>query len=212
MTDWFRRTTWTTADEADFFARFRRSRSRAQHLAIQAATLKETGDPSLAGPALRLADQLVAEYPEPFFLAGAHLTRAGVLLRLGRIGEAVEAFRASLAARRALPNVIDQAFLEYAWTVGRLGLREHFDEVLAVLEEFTRPTDLAFPANAYKYFGALAFISHHLGSPGDAKRWATNALRAASEGEGPFPRHRDVGIVKYPDPEAHEALWRLAAA
>jgi hypothetical protein len=44
--DWYRKTTWSEADQADFFARFKRSRTpynKAQYLRIQANYLEGVG-------------------------------------------------------------------------------------------------------------------------------------------------------------------------
>ena len=209
--DWYRRTTWTPADAEAFQTRLRRSRQRAQHLCIQARTLLDAGSAELAQSALTLIDQMLAEHPEPFFLSGAHLTRAECLLALGDIEEAIAAFRASLAAQRAMPNVCVNAYLPFAWTVGRLGLTEHFDEVLDAMEEFRDPADLAFPANAYLYFGALSFIADRLDDRAGAALWAHRALRSASTSVGPFPRHPGLGLVEQPDSDIQARLWKIAS-
>ena len=64
--EWFRRTTWTAADAADFAAHLKRSRSdfhKAQYLRIQAGHLHAVGVPELTAVALGLLGQLVTDWP-----------------------------------------------------------------------------------------------------------------------------------------------------
>jgi hypothetical protein len=211
--DWYRRTTWSASDEQDFLARLKRARRKAQYLVLQASALIDTGDRKLAAVGLQLIDRMLNEHPDAFFLSNAHLRRAEALVRLGRSEDAVFAFRDALAARRALPNVINYAYIEFAWTVARLGLRPSFDEVLAALEEFRQPDDLSFPVNAYRYAGALAFIMADRGDPTAARNQARLALKAIADETGPFSRHPDFGVVDPSriDPAAHHRLRSLAA-
>lgn len=106
-TEWFRRTTWTPEDQADFAAHLARSRTsfhKAQYLRIQASHLREVGRPAFAVAALQLLDQLLAEYPEPSELSMTHLQRAECLLDLGRSEEALGAFRRALSTQRQHPQ------------------------------------------------------------------------------------------------------------
>ena len=208
--DWFRRTTWTDKDAYEFHSRLQRSRGRAQYLCIQASTLLETHAPELVAPALELIQDMLAKYPDPFFLARAHLTRAKCLLALDRLPDAIEAFRESFAAQRVMPNNHVNAYLEFAWTVGRLRLSNYFAEALAAIKEFWTPEDMEFPAGVYTYFGALAFISEGLGDAAGAARWAQDALKAAAATSSPFPRHRKVGLVRAADNEVTTRLQYLA--
>jgi len=114
---WFRRTTWSPADAADFGARLERSRSafhRAQYLRIQAAHLHEAGTHPLAEAAFGLLDQLLAEWPDESQLSSAHMQRAGCLIDLGRPEEALAAYQAALAARRVSPNFGNDAHRGFA--------------------------------------------------------------------------------------------------
>ena len=213
--DWFRRSTWSAEDEADFFARLRRSRGRkTEYLRLQALTLAETKDQSLLSVALDLIDKALTDSPDNFHLAALYFQRAECLVALGKAREAILAFRASLQARRELPNVVDMAYLEFAWTVARLRLTSHYDEVLEVLREFGEQSDLAFPANAYRYFGALALIASERSDRIAARDWAKDALAAAAEARGPFARHPTFGVLDNAtvDEPSHARLWKLAAS
>src|SRR5687767_11207341 len=115
--EWFRRTTWTDTDAADFEARLKRSRGvdrKAQYLRIQAGHLLAVGDPKLTSVALSLLDRQTAQFPDPLFLSVAHSMRAEALLELGRSEEAVEAYQLALLAREAFPQVRTDAHLGFA--------------------------------------------------------------------------------------------------
>src|SRR5215471_12054599 len=106
-TEWFRRGTWTGADQMEFEAHLGRARrgNRAQYLCIQAFHLLETNDERRVEAALGLFDRMLRDYPERIQIAGAHDGRAKCLVRLGRIPEALDAYRAALRQEREFPNV-----------------------------------------------------------------------------------------------------------
>ncbi len=191
--------------------RLGRSKRRAHHLRIQAWTLLETGEPALTHAALDLITELVDKYPEPFELASAQLLRAQCLVRLERLPEAIEAFRASFAAQRTMPNVHIDAYLDFAWLVGTHDLRAHYDEALSVMQEFFE-SSVALPAILYRYFGALAFITQGLGDRESAARWAKNALEAAATQTSPFSRHPGLGLVQSPDASLLARLQSIATS
>jgi tetratricopeptide (TPR) repeat protein len=213
--DWFRRSTWSASDQADFFARLKRSRGRkTEYLRLQAAALADTRAPELIHAALQLLDIALGGSPDGFHLSMLHLQRAECLVALGRGPEAVLAFRASLQARRDQPNMINMAYLEFAWTVARLRMTSHYDEVLMALREFGQQSDLVFPTNAFRYFGARALIAADQGDVSTARRCAADAIASAAEHRGPFARHPTFGLVDGAavDRDAHQRLWRLAAS
>src|SRR5262245_19076816 len=63
--DWFRKTSWTAEDQADFRRRLARARkeNRAQYVRIQAVTLAEQGK-SFLPAAMTLYDEVIIEYPD----------------------------------------------------------------------------------------------------------------------------------------------------
>jgi hypothetical protein len=81
--DWFRRKTWTQADQDAFFARLNRSRSagkKAQYLRIQALSLQSAGTEEMLRASIALLDQIFEEYPDAVDLAQAYLQKAECLL------------------------------------------------------------------------------------------------------------------------------------
>ena len=209
---WFRRTTWSPADAADFGARLERSRSafhRAQYLRIQAAHLHEAGTHPLAEAAFGLLDQLLAEWPDESQLSSAHMQRAGCLIDLGRPEEALAAYQAALAARRVSPNFGNDAHHGFAELAVALRRDDLYDEALAALAEFAR--DEPFPAQHYRGAAVRAMIADRRGDRAAAATWAHAALAAAAETAAPFPRHRTLGLVRATDPEVLARLRELAA-
>jgi hypothetical protein len=100
------------------------------------------------------------------------------------------------------------------WSVARLGRQEYYEEALAAVREFQSDSDLAFPVNAYRYYGALALIADDGRDIAEARRWAGRAMRAAAVTKGPFRRHPTFGILDpaLVDEACHRRLWQLAAA
>src|SRR5262245_1457138 len=113
-TEWFRRSTWTRADQDDFNARLRRSRphSRSQYLRIQAVHLAEAGR---CTDALSLLETLIADYPDQLQLASAHRQRGECLMELGNANAALEAYQDAIRAQRAFPNVRTPAPLDFGF-------------------------------------------------------------------------------------------------
>ena len=121
--DWYRKSSWSDEDQADFFRRLARSRSgRNQYLLIQAGCLRSAG---YAEPALRLIEQYFTEFPaNDLFHVGGTLQKAQCLEALGRIDEAEEAYLATVAEQRQVPNYITSVYTDFPWFVVRYS-RQH---------------------------------------------------------------------------------------
>ena len=209
--EWFRRTSWTSDDQAEFASRLRRVRTpfkRAQYLRIQALHLQEVGEGELTCAALGLLDRLLAEDPEPTQLSAAHMQRAECLVDLGRPEEALEAYRCAFEAQRREPNWRNSAYLGFGELVIALRRRELMHEASAVLDEFGG--DEVFPIDRYRAGAIRALIAEEQGSQATAREWARSALTAAAATESPFRRHRKLGLVRSIEPEVFEHLKRLA--
>ena len=93
--EWYRRTTWTPDDKADFEAHLKRSRTsfhKAQYLRIQAVHLQQVGTDSMLHAAMELLDRMIRDYPEASQLSSAWQQRGQCLVDLGRHHDAIEAF------------------------------------------------------------------------------------------------------------------------
>jgi hypothetical protein len=209
MPDWYRCTDWNESAETEFFRRLKRARhQKPQYLVIQAATLVGTGRREFAATALNLIELFVQEHYKPLFASGAFHTKAQALLILERWEEAFQAFEDALAARRAMPNVIDDTWLEYPLTIVRRRARDRYHRALDVLNEFVSPSGLVFPIQEFQYFATLALISADEGDREGASRWAKNALAATTK-QAPFSRHPDVGLVGMSDADLQIELEQL---
>jgi hypothetical protein len=211
--EWYRRSTWTAEDQADFSARLKRSRgssSKAQHLRIQALHLQEIGTEELLQAALRLLDELINNYPDPLQLASAFHQRAQCLSDLGRYPEALESYRSAFRARRAMPNVHDDAYLDFGELVLALKRSDLNAEALSALDEFGG--DEMFPAHQYQAAMIRALIADERGDSATARKHAEEALRAAEATESPFRYHRKLGLVRFVNPDVFVRLRALAAA
>jgi tetratricopeptide (TPR) repeat protein len=209
MPDWYRCTDWNEESEREFFRRLKRARhQKPQYLVLQAGVLISTGRPELAATALNLIELFVQAHHKPGFASGAFHTKAQALLILQRWEEAFQAFEDALAARRAMPNVIDNTWLEYPLTIARRRVRGRYQRALEVLNEFVSPTALVFPIQEFQYFATLALISADEGDRDAARRWASNALAATAK-QAPFSRHPDLGLVGMTDADLQIALEQL---
>jgi len=193
MGDWFRKTSWTTADSADFEMRLMRARraSRSQYLRIQAVHLAEAGHHA---EALLLLERLLVEYPDPIQLAQAHCQRAESLNSLGRRDEAEVAYRAALDVERELPNVLSRAAFRFPLFVALHSRAASFADALELLDVTSER--VTFPVDRFEVAAARAFIAESQGDLRVAREQADAALDAASQVHSGLARHRSVGLVQ----------------
>ncbi|MBK9032219.1 MAG: hypothetical protein IPL61_13020 [Myxococcales bacterium] len=209
--DWYRRTTWSATDRAEFYARLNRSRTleaKAQYLCIQAGHLQETGDCDRIAAAVELLDDLVARFPCTFQLTMAHLQRAECLDALDRVGEAIESFRAAVAARRALPNVCTRVALVFGMFCIRRELVELLPEAEAYVVEFD--DESPFPRDVFEANAVFAIARAQRGDTPGARAAAVGALAAARLTTSGLPAHSTLGLVDDVEPKLLAQLERLA--
>jgi tetratricopeptide (TPR) repeat protein len=194
--EWFRRTTWTEDDRAEFNARLMRSRgasSKAQYLRIQASHLSDAGHHAAA---IELLDRLLAEFPERGELAMAHSQRADSMAALGNRTIAIDEYRLAFDAERAFPNCRTNAYLSFGWLVVEFGLSGLYNEVLAIFSEFGGDLELPFPVMEYQRCAVLAVIAEAQGDSASARDFAVKAIAAASLQHSGFRYHANLGLVK----------------
>lgn len=210
-TEWFRRSSWTPADQAEFNAKLVRARphKRSQYLRIQALHLAEAG---CNHEALTLLDRVIAEYPDPLQLTQAHQQRGDCLLALGSPDAALDAYWAAIEVQRAFPNVRTSAPLDYAFTVARLERRELFGRALSVLDELAgEDGGIVFQIEQFLESTARALIADAQAQP-EASGWAKRALEAAAATHSGIARHPSVGLVAHVASPVLERLHRVAAS
>jgi tetratricopeptide (TPR) repeat protein len=211
--DWYRKQTWTQADQSAFFERLAKSRGafhKAQYARIQAWELHHNGGSKYASAALELLDKILDCWKEEAQLAMVHHQRAECLLDLGDEEGAIAAFRATLDEQRRVPGIMTNAHLDFAWWVAVSGRQDLFIEALGVLNEFSE--GLQFPATIYLSEGARALIRAASGDNFAAGRHARNALDASAAIHSVLRYHPTVGLVHVRIDDAHERLARLAAS
>lgn len=142
---WFRHSTPIARDRQAFDGQVAGSREQsreAQYLRLQAHRLHATGDPRQLAPALALLDRLINDFPEHFVLGLAYSLRAEVLIDLGQPDAALASYEQALGARRAFPQVSDDACVGYVELI--LGENElRFERSSAKSSNTNRRTDSA---------------------------------------------------------------------
>lgn len=210
-TDWFRRETWSPADEADFFARLRRARAynRPQYLRIQAVHLRKTHQPLLVRRAVELIDRLLADYPDSAEAAAANWCKAGCLEELGDLSGAITSYRLALRAERLRPTMRTMAYMDFGKLAARVGRTDLFREVLGALDEFGG--DELFPQHQYEAAALRAVVLEELGDLAAAREFARRALEAAAKTHTGLRYHPDLMLLDNPEPWLHDRITKLAA-
>lgn len=210
---WYRHTTWTPEDEAEFRAGLKRTRGRyhkATYFRIQAYHLQEAGGWERLNAALALLDELLSQQPDEFNVLAAFTQKAECLEQLGRIEEASASFRECFATQRANPGVHCSAHLSFgSLVVVRLGRVELYNEVLDLLVEFAKNEIL--PVQYYERNIILAYILSGTGLHSGARDAARRALSASAITDSGMRYHRRVGLVTDPDPAILRRLRKIAS-
>lgn len=209
--DWYRHTAWTREIEDEFEHRLSRSRGqRSEYLRIQAVTLADQDIPRLAPIAIRLAKRQLELSPVGISAAQMWGTIAKACITLGQLDEAVDAYRQAIRLEAGRPNVRGYHYIDFAWHVATNAAVALYSEVLAAVEENLEERDMIFPANQYRFFGALALIAADSGDRVEATRMAKNAVSAAESKQGPFWRQPLLGLLKRSTDPIRIKLEKLA--
>ncbi|HUN28828.1 MAG TPA: hypothetical protein VMV65_03400, partial [Alphaproteobacteria bacterium] len=152
--DWYRKTTWTGDDAADFFAQLARTQTdirRAQYLKIQALTLR---DAKQYQAALELVDTAIEKFPTREM---THLRklRAECLWALGLREQSLEAYRAAFQAQREQRNALCGVALAFAEAFHDVDDGAHRLELLELLREEVAQPESFGPFLEFRY--ALIF-------------------------------------------------------
>lgn len=209
--DWFRRTTWSPEDERAFHERLRRSRTafhKAQYARIQALHLAEAG---LYEPAIGLLRLVLTEYPERTQLASTHLQVAGCRLARKEVDAALDAYRASLRAERAVPGFRTEVWIEFPWLVATRGMTHLYDEAREFLA-WGRPDpgSCELPVHRYRRCAVEAFMAEDEGDREAARVAARAALEASRVEHSGMRYHPTVGLVGKQERKIRRRLARLA--
>jgi tetratricopeptide (TPR) repeat protein len=203
--DWFRNETWDEAVEAEFFAKLRRTRDKAQYLVIQAIHLVAP-HPAVA---LRLLDKYF-ELDDQFNQARALETQARAYLELEDVANAIESYERALEAEERLPSMITQSYVDLPYVVASHDTELLYDRCLILLARFH--DRLTFPVEHFKWHASRALILNAQGNRDESKREARNALAWAGRTESGFRYHQDLGLVNKQFAEMEARLDQLCNA
>lgn len=196
MADWFRRKTWTTIDEEEFFGKLGRARKdgRGQYLKIQAIELVETKDSKLLNVAETLLNKLLTEYPDDSFNKSSAFHTLGDIYKLkGNFKKAIDFYKQALEFENFYPNVKTQSYLDYSELVVKSGNIALFDDLESILLE--RYSGLLFRIEKYKVNSILSIINKYKDRPEQAKYFANIAEQNANEDTSGFRYHKYLGVV-----------------
>lgn len=201
MTDWYRRKTWTKADEEEYFAKLGRVRKdgRAQYLRVQAIELIKTKNDKLLNVAETLLNRILTDYPENRIEKSQTYNSLGEIYMLREdYDTAVEYFQKSLDFEKEFPNVITTAYLNYSETVVRAGKTVLYSEVEKMLVEKINNDPLRFPVQDYIMYSVMSVISKFKGDLELAKKYANLAEENATAQTNSLwnPQKKKWGLVK----------------
>jgi tetratricopeptide (TPR) repeat protein len=207
--DWYSKTTWTEADQADFFARLKRSRmahNKANYLWVQARELDKVG---LSHEAMMLLDKVLTEFPEPYWLPLVCKLKAEIFIKLGNLDQAIAFYRRALDVERQHPNHRTQVVYDFGKLVVENKMTPLYDEALAVLNEMEVPGK-KFPVQIYKKNGILAIMAAHKGQGENAGKFAQIALDAVAKDDSGFRYHPKFGLVQDQESKFYNAVEAIA--
>ena len=211
--DWFRKTTWSEADQADFFAHLKRSRSvynKAQYLRIQAGHLEGVGTEESLKAALFLLEKIFAEFTSQTELASAFKQKASCMAKLGDIDGAIANYRRALQTEQEFPKVKTHAFIEFGKLVAEKKLADLYDEALTALEAELNSRGIQFPSDTFNAFGIRSLIAVERGQLQKAKEFAQVALGAAANVHSGLRYHPTVGLVRDKEAPFYKAIQAIA--
>jgi tetratricopeptide (TPR) repeat protein len=207
--EWYRRSTWTPEDEADFHARLKRAakHNKSQYPRIQALHLMEASPPLLE-PALRLIDLAIENATHDMDVLVALSDRGTCLERMGRVEQALATYLEVVVRQPADRSPSTFAWLDYAWLVARNGNADDYAQALELLR-MQDTYGLAFPIAVFKVEASRALILDAMGDNG-AREAALLALDAARRTHSGLRYHPDLGLVAGIDPTIEGRLRRIA--
>jgi tetratricopeptide (TPR) repeat protein len=209
--DWYRNENWTAETQAEFRARFNRSRGRfhkAQYLRIQALYLAQA---KLPEPAISLLNELLESYPEPSQVVAARMQLAECLQAMGRTPAAIDEYRHAMQAERESVPPKSGAWLPFAWLVFTERLDELYPEAFNVIPETLPQIALLFPIQRFKYNALCAMVAEWKSDRQSAQKYALAALKEAALDHSGFRYHATLGLVEELEETLATRLRALAA-
>lgn len=198
--DWYRRKSWTKADEDEFFTRLSRARkeSRAQYLRIQAIELVQTRDIDLLKVAESLLMRMLSEYPDNKLERSSALHTLGDIHKInGDLEKAIEYYKQAIDFEAIFPNVRTNAFLDYSELIIKTRKTDQFDHIEAHLLKIL--PEQIFPILKYKTYSILSVINRRKNNDKEARAFAALAKEYANATTSGLRYHKELGLVKEDD-------------
>ena len=204
--DWYRNTEWNDLIESAYRDKLSRARSmRPQYLQIQASQLAAT----YPDVALCLIEEYFASY-EDFVVPSAFCTRAEAYISLGKIDEAIIAYKSALDWEMLHPRFLSNARIDLPVLIANNRRVNEYDYAMEILTERFKSSDHHWPSMRYFWNGSCALITYERGESSEAREFAERALRAAAETESPFRYHRSMGLVRNTSDDFGQRVKRIA--
>lgn len=205
--DWFRKVTWSDADAEDFRKRLLRARvhNRAQYLRIQAGHLAQA---SHTGAALRLLEEMIADYPDDMELSMATCQMGECHEAQGAPEPALECYWQAIEFMRVTPSARNRAWSNFVLLVARSKQEARYEQALAVLDEFAG--DRMFPVDHFEWHAGRALILSQKGDVALARDEARKALVAAGRDKSGFRYHPEIGLVSPKSGNLRNAMEAMA--
>lgn len=201
--DWYRKKTWTAADQEEFFSKLSRApkENRPQYLKVQALELMRTGRPGLLDVAEKLLNQLLAEYPDDKVNKSASLHTLGKIHHRRKDFEtALEYYQQAVDFETEYPNVKTGVDIDFSELVVKLNKTQYFDLAQKLMEANIEKA--FFPVEQYKASSILAAIHKMRGEHVEFERYKKLAEESAAQKTSNLKNHPDLGLVKKRD-----SLW-----
>jgi tetratricopeptide (TPR) repeat protein len=208
--DWFRKQSWSQADQEDFWRRLARARehNRGQYIFVQGYTLMELG-PEYATAAIALFDLVIDRYSDTISFVQALSEKATCLLNVGDSESALTNYRRAIEQMRIKPSVQTWAWLDFAWVVATECISDRYEAALDVLDEFGNSKQL-FPVVTFRLNASRALILSACGAIDSAADAARAALAAADKEGSGLRHHQKIGIVGSRYEEIRTRLMTIA--
>ena len=197
MKDWYRRKTWTKADEEEFFAKLGRARKdgRAEYLKIQAIELVETKDKQLLKVAESLLNKMLDEFPEDNFNKSSAFHTLGDIYKINdNLEKAIDYYKKAIDFETVYPNVRTNSYLDFSELIIKTKKADQYDFVESILLK-ELPGQI-FPVLKYKTYSILSVISDQRDNRQQAKHFAELADKNANEETSGLRYHKYLGVVK----------------
>ncbi|MDR1347600.1 MAG: tetratricopeptide repeat protein [Prevotellaceae bacterium] len=194
--EWYRKTTWTTEDENEFFLKLKRSQkfNRPQYLRIQASALADTNNNELLNAALELLEKYFNEYPDnKFEKSPAFKLKGDIYFKMEKYEMALESYKNAIDFEKSYPQIKTDAYLNYSELVIQLNKTDLFGNVEILL--LKQAKELDFPKDRYVKNAILSIIYKCKNNMEKSNYYKTLAEEAANAENSDFRWHKKLGLV-----------------